>query len=333
MIDLSPSSRQPLREPWTLARLEHERAIAIGSALDPSSISAYSSALNSYITFCRAHHFPIDPTPDTLSFYTVYMCNHIKPKSVDNYLSGIANQLEPFFPAARSHRHHLLVTRTLKGCKKLRPSSVSRKRPLTRTELASLHTQYLQPPSTTHDNKLFFSLLLPGFHGLLRLGELVWPDNKSLQDYRKVMMCHTVHLHDDSFDFHLPGHKADCFFEGNQVIIQRTTTNDDPLSAFINYLSSRDHLFPFSPKLWLRSDGSIPTRGWFLRRLHKHFPTDVGGHSMRAGGATALAEAGLPPHIIQAIGRWSTEAFQIYIRKHPVLLAALLFGFPNNHNS
>jgi hypothetical protein len=81
-----------------------------------STISAYSSALKSYITFCRAHHFPIDPTPDTLSFYTVYMCNHIKPKSVDNYLSGIANQLEPFFPAARSHRHHLLVTRTLKGC-------------------------------------------------------------------------------------------------------------------------------------------------------------------------------------------------------------------------
>lgn len=117
------------------------------------------------------------------------------------------------------------------------------------------------------------------------------------------MMCHTVHLHDDSFD--LPGHKADRFFEGNQVIIQRTTTNDDPLSAFINYLYSRDHLFPFSPELWLRSDGSIPTRGWFLRRLHKHFPTDVGGHSMRAGGATTLAEAGLPPHIIQAIGHRS----------------------------
>jgi len=332
MINLSPTSRQPFREPWTLAHLEHERAIAIGSAIDPSSISSYSSALNSYITFCRAHHFPIDPTPDTLSFYTVYMCHHIKPKSVDNYLSGIANQLEPFFPSVRSHRHHMLVTRTLKGCKKLRPSQVSRKRPITRMELASLRQFYLHPSHAMHDDQLFFTLLLTGFHGLFRLGELIWPDNKALQDYRKIILRNTTHVHPTSFDLHLPGHKGDRFFEGNQVIIQRTNTDDDPFSPFLTYLASRDRLFPFHPELWLKSDGSIPTRTWFLRHLYKHFPHDVGGHSMRAGGATALAEAGLPPHIIQAIGRWSTDTFQIYIRHHPVLLAALLFGFPYNHN-
>ena len=231
-----------------------------GSAIDPSSLSSYSSALNSYITFCRAHQFPIDPTPETLSFYTVYMCHHIKPKSVDNYLSGISNQLEPFFPNVRSHRRHLLVTRTLKGCKKLRPSPVSRKRPITRTELGSLRHHYLQPSLTTHDDKLFFALLLTGFHVLLRLSELVWPDNKSLQDYRKVILRHTTHIHDKSFDFHVPGHKGDRFFEGNQVVIQRTNTNDDPFPPFVTYLVSRDRLFPFQPELWLRSDGSIPTR-------------------------------------------------------------------------
>jgi hypothetical protein len=78
--------------------------------------------------------------------------------------------------------------------------------------------------------------------------------------------------------------------------------------------------------LWLREDGSVPTRGWFIRHLRTHFSDDVAGHSLRAGGATALAEAGIPPHIIQAIGRWASAAFQIYIRQHPVLLAALLFG-------
>jgi len=68
------------------------------------------------------------------------------------------------------------------------------------------------------------------------------------------------------------------------------------------------------------------TRSWFIRRLRHHFSSDVGGHSLRSGGATALAEAGVPPHIIQAIGRWASDAFQIYIRKHPVLLAAMLYG-------
>ena len=47
---------------------------------------------------------------------------------------------------------------------------------------------------------------------------------------------------------------------------------------------------------------------------------------MHAGGATSLAENGVPPNLIQAIGRWASSAFQIYIRKNLVLLQALLFG-------
>ena len=37
---------------------------------------------------------------------------------------------------------------------------------------------------------------------------------------------------------------------------------------------------------------------------------------MRAGGATSLAEIGVPPQLIQAIGGWASIAFQIYIRTH-----------------
>ena len=99
-----------------------------------------------------------------------------------------------------------------------------------------------------------------------------------------------------------------------------------PWSPFTKYLALRDHRFPFRAELWLKEDGSIPTRASFLRFLRRHFSGDVGGHSLRAGGATALAEAGIPPHIIQAIGRWSSDAFQIYIRRHPVFLAALLYS-------
>jgi hypothetical protein len=103
-------------------------------------------------------------------------------------------------------------------------------------------------------------------------------------------------------------------------------TLDDPHLPFINYLVSHDLLFPFNPELWLCSNGQIPTHSWFVHRLHHHFANDVGGHSLRSGGATALAEAGVAPHIIQAIGRWASNAFQIYIQQHPVLLAAMLYG-------
>jgi hypothetical protein len=62
-----------------------------------------------------------------------------------------------------------------------------------------------------------------------------------------------------------------------------------------------------------------------MKKLRRLFPdTNIAGQSMRAGGATALAEDGAPPHIIQASGRWASDTFQIYIRKHPALLQAML---------
>ena len=257
------------------------------------------------------------------------MAHHIKPSSVDSYLSGICNELESFHPDVRKNRRHQLVTKTLRGCKKLRAVPTTRKRPLSRAELADLQPQYMS--SSSHDDLLFFVILLVGFHALMRLGELVSPDSKTLQDFRKVTKRDTVELLPEGFSFFLPGHKADKFFEGNRVLLQRNSGGDDPDRPFRKYLQSRDKLFPFHPQLWLRADGSVPTRGWFIRRLHQHFPSDVGGHSLRAGGATALAQAGIPPHIIQAIGRWASDTFQIYIRHHPVLLAALLFS--NTHSS
>jgi hypothetical protein len=78
---------------------------------------------------------------------------------------------------------------------------------------------------------------------------------------------------------------------------------------------------------WLKEDGSIPTRAWFLHRLCHFFPGNIAGQSLCAGGATALAKAGVPLHIIQAISAWSSDAFQIYIHCYPALLAVTIFTF------
>jgi hypothetical protein len=317
---LPPSSRQPVRLAWSRERLLHERAIAIGSSLETSSITTYTSALQSYLSFCRLHDFLTDPTPDTLSFYVAFMCHHINPRSVSSYLSGICNQLEPFYPNIRDNRRHHLVSRTLQGCMKLRAIPTHRKRPLSRSDLA--HTREKLANSSFYNDILFLAILHAGFYGLMRLGELVWPDNSKLQDFRKTMLRSKVTVSSDSFSVFLPGHKADRFFEGNMILI----TDRKALNIFKHYLSLRDTRFPFVSELWLLENGSVPTRRWFIHRLHSFFPSDIAGQSLRSGGATALAEDGVPHHIIQASGRWASEAFQIYIRKHPALLAAVLLG-------
>ena len=176
-------TRQPKRLAWSHKRLVRERSIAIGNSISPSTSSSYSSALESYLNFCRIHKIPVEPNPDTLSFYVVYMCHHIQPRSVLSYLSGICNQLEIFFPNIRINRRHHLVTKTMAGCECLHSRPTKRKEPLQTVHL--IHALSTHAANPSHDDILFICQLLTGFNALMRLGELVWPDQTKLQDYHK----------------------------------------------------------------------------------------------------------------------------------------------------
>jgi hypothetical protein len=277
----------------------------------------------------RLHDFPVDPTPDTLSFYTVWKSSHLKPKSVKSYLSGICQQLEPYFPDVRKNRHSPLVHRTLQGCLRHHRSPTDRKRVLTIRDLEDVVEHFAS--LSDHDDLLFVAMLLTGFFALMRLGEMTYADDTTLRDPRKVTSRASVKFDGDLFQFFLPSHKADKQFEGNIVMVRRNCIKADPFAAFLSYLTSRDHRFPYNSTLWITSTGRVPTRSFFMRRIRTFFEKDVGGHSMRAGGATFMAECGCPPSLIQAAGRWASEAFQLYIRKNPILLQALLFARDRRH--
>src|SRR6202050_3064303 len=153
MIKITPTSWQPHREPWTLEHLNYERSILLGLSIDTSTATTYSSALNSYLTFCKMHKLPVEPTPQTLSYYTTFQSFHINPKSVDSYLSGICNQLEPYFPEVRQNRKSPLVVRTLAGAKRYRGTSVQRKSPLTVSNLITVSDDLSS--ADIHDDLLF----------------------------------------------------------------------------------------------------------------------------------------------------------------------------------
>src|SRR5882724_6749465 len=83
-------------------------------------------------------------------------------------------------------------------------------------------------------------------------------------------------------------------------------------------------LSPTLPELWLTSSGDTPSYSWVITHLHATLGHEVGGHSLGSGGTTALALAGISDDAIQSMGRWASDTFRIYIRKHPVLLHALI---------
>ena len=318
----SVRSRQPHREPWSREKLYHERAIALGQCVDFGTWKLYGSALNSYLNFVHIHNMPVEPTEDTLSLYVVFQCSVNKPDSVDSYLSGICHQLEPYFPTIRQMRKSPLVHRTLQGCMRLRGSPIKRKRALTLDDLSIViaHTNH-----DSFDDCLFLAMILTGFFALLRLGEMAFPDDKSLHNWQKVTRRSTVVISDTAYQFLLPAHKADRFFEGNTIIVKRRQFAHNPLCHFDHYLRLRDARFPLASPLWITSAGKVPTRSFFMSHLRTFFDKGVAGQSMRAGGATLLAEHGAASILIQHSGRWTSDSFLAYVRKNPGLMSSLIF--------
>ncbi|KZW01961.1 hypothetical protein EXIGLDRAFT_596133, partial [Exidia glandulosa HHB12029] len=245
------------------------------------------------------HNFSTEPTVDTMSFYVTFMSHHVSPRTAESYLSGICNQLESYYPDVRKIRNAPIVARTLTGMKRLRGREVKRRRPISIEDIRRIVTDLA--PSAAHDDKLFLAQVLTGFFALMRSGELVWPDSFAKQDERKLSWRHTVRVTDNLYEFLLPGHKADRFYEGSRIVVQRLDATEDPYSPFTKYLAARDTRFRFKPELWLREDGSVPTYSWFRKRLASFFPDDdfIGGQSLRAGGATRLAELGASDDRIQ----------------------------------
>ena len=178
--------------------------------------------------------------------------------------------------------------------------------------------------SLDHDDLLFDAQVNTGFTGLLHLGEMTW--------LNKVTMCFSLEFFAWEYSFWLPTHKADTTFKGNQIVVRQVSGAPDPLPVMKCYIDSRDARFPFHPQLWLKADRTIPLCSWFINRLQHYFGPNIAGQSMRAGGATAMAEAGAVPELIKGAGCWSSKSFERYICKNPVVLHALILSRSSHYD-
>lgn len=121
--------------------------------------------------------------------------------------------------------------------------------------------------------------------------------------------------------------KCDPFGKGIFIFIGRVRSSPIcPVSAILGYMAIR----PASPgPLFVWRDGTPLSRSTFvglLRRALVSLSLDqqsYSGHSFRIGAATSAAMAGVPDHIIKMMGRWSSEAYQVYIRTPREVLSSI----------
>ena len=106
--------------------------------------------------------------------------------------------------------------------------------------------------------------------------------------------------------------KTDPFREGVRIKITVLDHYLCPVHALANYMVRRGNgPGPF----FIFQNGAFLTRGRIVDLLHRALPDvlNINTHSFRRGGATALAAAGMPAHIIMIMGRWKSDAFAKYI--------------------
>ena len=128
-----------------------------------------------------------------------------------------------------------------------------------------------------------------------------------------------------SMHIRIKGSKTDPFRKGCFIHIGLGKYPLCAVHAMMTYLAARGDA---PGPLFLFVNGKPLTRSsltdW-LRQImtSARVPGNFSSHSFRIGAATVAARSGIPDHLIQTMGRWSSNAYQLYIRTPADSLAGL----------
>ena len=204
----------------------------------------------------------------------------------------------------------VLVQTTLQGLRRLLAKPVQKKEPIT-IEMLGAMVDDLNKNETLANAGLTAACLL-AFLGFLWFNELV------------NICCCDVSIRTDMLRICISKSKTDQLRKGDEVVIARSSTSTCPvkmLERYIHLAGIKDmstELFLFRPITkskkgeYLKAGGSLGYST--LRELFKKKMTDLeyhaenlGIHSLRAGGATATANAGVPDRLFKRHGQWRSE--------------------------
>lgn len=230
----------------------------------------------------------------------------------------------------------LRIPLVIKGLRREK-STLQRPQKLPITALV-LHTIKLQLDLTTFDDVMLWAAFCTAFFGFLRAAEFTSPSSSFSPQVHLSLANVSVDKHPvpDAVFIRLNKSKTDQFHKGCSIVLARSDCAICPVAALMTYLQRRGNdsgpLFHFVDKCPLtreklnsRLQKVIAAAGWQGRYTL---------HSFRVGAATTAASLGFPDYLIKALGRWSSEAYQVYIKlpQHRLQLASTCLATANTFN-
>lgn len=304
-----------------------------------STRESYGSGLKQYHNFCDLKGIgELERAPASRELITQFVGSIIgfyPPSSIRTYYAGIQawHRIHSLPFAADEKEIDLLI----RAAAKLAPDNahLPKRSPLTVETINKIHAQV--DPNSTIDTAVF-ACLTTCFYAIARLGEFTVERIKDPFDPAKHVSIKNMRSDVDRdnnrvTELHIPSTKIQPT-QGEKVHWAKQNGPSDPVQAMaahvtLNNPSENEHLFsytlnnsrqPLSHKKCIERLNALASRAGIKEKIH--------GHSIRIGGTLEYLLRNIPFEVVKTMGRWSSDTFQRYLRKHGQILAKYIQNTP-----
>ena len=327
----------------TLSETDRERVKdTMMHAWEEDTRASYGAGLLMWHCFCDGRATPeAEQAPASqalLSAFVAHMAAAYSGKTISNYLNRVrAWHLLHSIPWVLEKNE---MDAMLQAADKLTPSSSKRKKHRLYTpDFISAVRQQLDLKKPL--NVAVYACLTTCFYASARLGEFTVRTPTTFNPSSHVTLQHLSYDQDhNSFKvtvLHLPRTKA-AGNEGEDVYWASQDGEMDPTAALGNHLqinqpSEASHLFAYKA-----TNARRPlTKAKFLERVSNAARAaglePLQGHGIRIRSTLEYLLRGVPFDVMKAKGCWAGDSFQLYLRKHAVIIAPYIQSSPAVHEA
>lgn len=331
-------------KPTNLTKADLDKILAVLlHAWADSTREVYGSGLLAYHVFCDRRGIPEThraPASNTLiAAFIASLAGLYAATTIRNYVSGV--RAWHILHGVAWSMNEIEVEGLLKAASALAPSTSKRKQrqPFTVDYITAIRNS-LDLDLPLH--AAVFACLTTTFYAAARLGEFVV---KTLGRFSAAVNITRLGAREEvdekglhSMVFRLPATKTAPTGEDVSWSAQDGVT--DPRAAFevhlrINNPPGDAPLFAYRDHKYSRNKLKPLTKAKFIEVVHAA-ARDAGldplqGHGIRIGSTLEYLLRGVPFEVMKVKGRWASDAFQLYLRKHAQILAPYMQARSHQH--
>ena len=274
-----------------------------------------------YIEFCYIYGYQIVPSQEnTLLLFVSYLYKKgFRATSIRVYLSAIRSMhIEQGMPNPLENACRIKLALKAIERNEFKPKQ---KLPIT-YELLAQWKPFFNPQNDV--DRLWWAVFTLAHFALMRAAEFTVPSQYSFTSNNHLVNSDVqFKLLDSNLKYmvvHLKQSKTDSKGNGIDIYIGCTGTTVCAYCAMVQFVSLKRHNNdPLSP-LFVFSNGALVTKSLLTKTIKLYVvrigldPDKYSGHSFRSGGATTMASNNFADWEIKLGGRWTSEAYQRYIR-------------------